>query len=450
MNKKTTKFLLVVAITIVSVFFAHNAKASLEDIVFPVKELGNCGSKEACRTYCDSPDNFQACFSFAKKNNLVKEVNASVTEDQIAKFAKYIKSGDTPGGCNSHSTCENYCSDVTNVNECVAWAEKNDVLPKKELADAKKIKAVLDRGVKMPGGCNSRKTCEEYCGDVDKVVECLDFVEKADLIPEAEADLARKIIDSIKKGETPGKCRSKMECEDYCFNESHLDECLNFAEKTGLDVSESLMRYQQFGGKGPGNCQGKVNCENYCKDAVHLEECLHWGKEKGLIKEEINIEQIKQGLNQFQEGIKNAPPEVLSCLKNVLGEDKFEAMQKGELPFSTDMSQNLGQEIRTCFEKLQEEMMNKIEGDGTSSFQGGDVNKEDFGGFQGGPGGCKTIEECMTYCQSHPEECGMNTGAFPSGTGNYGPSPEELQKYQDLQKQYEGGYPGFDSTYYKY
>src|SRR3989304_5264788 len=107
MNKNTTKFLLLATIIIFATFFASGAKAALEDISFPVKELGNCTSKEACRVYCDNPDNFKACFSFAKKNNLTTKTDADLTEDQIEKFAQNIKSGNTPGSCISHSTCEN-------------------------------------------------------------------------------------------------------------------------------------------------------------------------------------------------------------------------------------------------------------------------------------------------------------------------------------------------------
>ena len=34
-------------------------------ITFPVPELGNCGSKSECRTYCDDLANIKTCVAFA-------------------------------------------------------------------------------------------------------------------------------------------------------------------------------------------------------------------------------------------------------------------------------------------------------------------------------------------------------------------------------------------------
>ena len=47
-------------------------------ITFPVAELGNCADPQDCFSYCDKPENQDACFAFAKKNKLLKETDANL------------------------------------------------------------------------------------------------------------------------------------------------------------------------------------------------------------------------------------------------------------------------------------------------------------------------------------------------------------------------------------
>src|SRR3989344_9105259 len=49
-------------------------------VEFPVAELGNCGSKEACRAYCDEPGNMPACIDFAKAHGLMNRDDAARAE----------------------------------------------------------------------------------------------------------------------------------------------------------------------------------------------------------------------------------------------------------------------------------------------------------------------------------------------------------------------------------
>src|SRR3989344_3179934 len=100
------------------------SSSSSTTIQFPVAELGNCADKKACKVYCDEPGNIEACVSFAEKNGLMKKEQVI----QARKMAVLQKNGEMPGNCKSKGECEKYCSNTANIDECVAFAEKNQLM----------------------------------------------------------------------------------------------------------------------------------------------------------------------------------------------------------------------------------------------------------------------------------------------------------------------------------
>ena len=40
-------------------------------VTYPIEELGNCGSKAECKSFCDNPSNIEACVAFAKSKGLI-------------------------------------------------------------------------------------------------------------------------------------------------------------------------------------------------------------------------------------------------------------------------------------------------------------------------------------------------------------------------------------------
>ena len=258
-----------------------------DDITFPVDELGGCENKQVCKSYCNNPDNFATCYAFAKKHNLVKEIegkSGNTREEDIVKFAKAMKDGG-PGGCRSHEECESYCSNITNIETCLNWAEKTGVMKGKEFEEAKKVQSAMQRGAKMPGGCKSKNQCENYCQNPDNMEECLAFAEKAGFIPKEELEKAKQFAKHMKEGSTPGGCRSEKECQEYCFDGDKIEECMAFAEKNGLATKEEVDVFRKTGGKGPGGCRGR-ECETYCNNETNQETCFNWAKGNGLVKQE--------------------------------------------------------------------------------------------------------------------------------------------------------------------
>lgn len=361
--------------------------ASAEDIVYPVPELGNCQNETACRSYCDQPKNMDACVRFAEKHNLIPD-------EELKKAKKFIAAGKKgPGGCDSHSSCETYCNDVNHINECLAFAEKNNMMDERELEEAKKVQAALAKGAVLPGGCRNKNECENYCQSAEHVEECMAFAETAGFLPPEEIDNAKKFLAAVKKGvkpppcsgsrdcdaycaesehfeecivfaeaagfmspeeieiarktggKGPGGCRGR-ECKDFCENESNFEICLNFAAEHGMIKPEEIELARKTGGKGPGGCHGRKECEDFCQNPANQETCFSFAKERGLIKED-DLRRMEEGRQRMAESFQQAPPEVKECLNNALGADFMEKLQSGgAMP-----SHEVGEKMHQCFEQ---------------------------------------------------------------------------------------------------
>jgi hypothetical protein len=154
-------------------------------ISFPVAELGNCVDKTACKAYCDKSENVDACLSFAEKNNLM-------SNDEIKAAKGFKKTGMTgPGGCKGKNECSTYCSGPDHMDECVAFAEKNGLMSGKKLDEAKKVKSAIAKGIKPPA-CGGKENCKDYCSSSEHVEECVKFAEEAGVIKKEDADMIRK------------------------------------------------------------------------------------------------------------------------------------------------------------------------------------------------------------------------------------------------------------------
>ncbi len=431
---------------------------SAEDIQYPVPELGNCQSEAECRSYCDNVDHAKECLAFAKKYNLISEQESKEAADKFLN----IKNG--PGGCNSWSSCENYCNTIDHLDQCIAFAEETGYYSGDELAEARKFQGLVKSGAQFPGGCKDRNTCEIYCSDSSHMEECLNFAEKSGFMPQEEIDEARKFMVLMRQGESPGGCTSKEQCENYCSEDNHIEECIAFAEKAGVMTAEEAEMVRKVGGKGPGGCHSKTQCEAYCEE--NSEECFNFAKEHGLMSE-ADLERMSKGMEQFRENLDKMPPEVVQCLEDALGEENFEKIKNGKPIFDRGMEGKM----KSCFgqmtadlsqklSKLPPEAVECIKGavgeDGLRKLQSGefgeDLNFESLegcfeqlqqslggggnfgeGGFSG-PGGCKNTEECIEYCTAHQEECegfgppGGGSGGFPGGPGGC-KSQEECKAY---------------------
>ena len=273
----------IIGVLIILFGFALAAYASSEqDIVFPVSDLGNCKDKQSCKAYCNREENFPACIAFARKHNLLAKKDLERAEKVTA-----LPNRHGPGGCKGINECHAYCEDATHIEECIAFAKEHGLMEKKELEEAQKVARALREGAKLPGGCTSKDQCEAYCQEEAHIDECVDFGRKAGFISEKDAGIIKKT-----RGKGPGACRGEKECRAYCENEAHIEECIGFAKEHGLMSKNEADIASKTRGKGPGGCRGE-ECREYCNDKTHFEECVAFAKDHGIISDE-EYEQAKR------------------------------------------------------------------------------------------------------------------------------------------------------------
>lgn len=312
-------------------------------ITFPIPELGNCTDQNACKAYCDIAANQQACLSFAQAHGLMKA-------DEVSRARKMIQATQNggPGGCTTKDACESYCSNSAHMSECIAFAEKNGLIQGKELEQAKKVLPLMQSG-QAPGGCTTKDACEAYCSDSSHTTECVNFAEKAGFISSEEAAIVRKT-----GGKGPGGCTSKESCDTFCNQKENQQACFNFAKEHDLIPADQLKQMEE------GTARLRVGLSQMPGEVV---QCLKdkigsnaVGQiESGQLVPSKDIgDTIQACFNEFkpqmaakmQEGLKNAPPQVASCLQNILGADAFQKFQQGQVD-----NPEIGDKIKSCFEE---------------------------------------------------------------------------------------------------
>ena len=361
---------------------------SKEDITFPVAELGNCKSEEACEAFCDLPENMGPCLNFAEIHNLIPK-----EEIEIGK--KILALGETsgPGGCRGVVECGTYCDDMSHIKECVAFAEKNNLMSADELAEAKKVASALEKGVQPPP-CNSKSECDDVCILPENMKTCITFAKEAGLMPPEELAEAEMVLAALEKGITPPPCGSKDKCDEYCSLPENFETCVSFAEAAGFMSPEEAEMVRRTGGKGPGDCRGKEACEAFCEDPANMGPCVDFAVENGF----MSAEEAEQVRKMMAAGFTSGPG---GCK----GQEECEA-------FCDDISH-----MAECVDFAERTGM-------MSSEDAARARRMAEMGISGGPGGCKGEEECRAFCENpaNMETC-LN---FAIQVGDM--SPEEAEQ----------------------
>ncbi len=346
----------------------------LEPLIKSGQSPGECESFNECLAYCNIEENFSECAEFGDKIGVVPE--PSIDTDDVFKA---IENGEAPGGCADKVSCRDYCDNMSHLSECISFLEKFDLIPPDELDEMRKIAEANEAGVSFPGNCTTKESCLEYCENSAHQIECMEFALKTGLIPEEDTGAVNKIIPYLKGGGTlPGECTTKESCDVYCESEEHASECIDFALAAGFMTPEEAEVMKKTGGKGPGNCKSKQACDAYCKDETHIDECIDFAVRAGFISQEDAAMAKKFGIMSGGPG---------NC------------KSKTECEAFCAVPENQG----TCSDWAKEHGMDVQSG---ASFSG--------------PGGCQSPEECTAYCIEHQKEC-QNFAPPGGGAGFSGP-----------------------------
>jgi hypothetical protein len=258
------------SVALIGTTVAQNNNASLPDalanMTYPIPELGNCKDQADCKIYCDDSANTEACINYAEKKNLMSEEDLRVAKKFVAGGSK------GPGSCKGKKECQAYCEDKNHIDECVSYAETNGLMKGEELQKAKKVQSAIKKGVKFPS-CKNKTECDAYCEESGHMEECIMFAKEAGLLSDEELQNSNKVLTAVKQGVKLPACKGKEACDMYCAEASHADECVNFAIAAGIVTEDEARIIKETGGVGPGGCKNKSECNSYCGNEANRQVC---------------------------------------------------------------------------------------------------------------------------------------------------------------------------------
>lgn len=254
--------------------------------------------------------------------------------------------------------------------------------------------------------CGSEDECRTYCDNQENAESCAAWakargvaVEETPPIPEEGG---------------PGGCKNPGECRAYCDNPEHKNECIDFAVSKGFMTSEEGERAknapplsEQQNGRpkdGPGGCNSKESCDAFCRAPENKETCISFAVEHGFMTlEEAARVRAFTNERQFEPPRPRQPRPLERPGKPKIDEEKAKAvLEAGGGPGGCKTSDECraycdeSANRRSCMQFAREHAL--IAPDEADKFEKLlDVE---------GPGGCKG-EECEAYCEAegHEEEC---------------------------------------------
>lgn len=293
MTKNAKIYLLIGAafVTLLSGVFAISVLAQdpFDELTYPIIELGSCENKQDCKFYCSKPENRVPCIEFAEQHQLMPKEDIEMNKKMLA-----LGEIEGPGGCMGMEECKLYCDNMDHMEECIAFAEEHGLMLPDEMAEAKKILSALKKGIKMPN-CDNKEECDAYCSSPEHMEECMTFSIEAGLMPPHEIEESKKMLAALKRGIKPPDCRGREECDAYCSAPENMEECMTFSIEAGFmppEEVENMKKTLEAIKKGvpPPNCHSEEECDIYCSQEEHFQECIDFSEAAGFMSpEEIDM-----------------------------------------------------------------------------------------------------------------------------------------------------------------
>ncbi|MBI2624374.1 hypothetical protein HYW67_02665 [Candidatus Parcubacteria bacterium] len=220
-----------------------------------------------------------------------------------------------------------------------------------------------------------------------------------------------------------GACASPDECKTYCNDLSNAAACAAFARKHGLATEQQAEAARTLPKTGPGGCNSESSCKSYCDDSDHTDECLAFAEEHKLLPPAELARARTLASKVGPGGCRGAackdycesPDRQDECLafaeeNGLLGETELRDIKKGREVLERGGGGPGGcrseQQCRAYCDDAAN--LNECVDFGERS---GFLSKEEAARIRklagAGPGGCKGKNECKAYCDDpgHAEEC---------------------------------------------
>ncbi len=238
---KSIKLTILLSIIILTGFVIGKvyAQESVEEkygITFPILELNNCKDINECREFCDDPVNNSTCVEFAKQKGFYNEDEINEIKEEALKQAI------SELGCDSESSCRNYCQQEANIEKCSEFAKRHK-LRGGTVEDVDKVD-ILEKAKEILG-CDSKETCVSFCKEEVNRQKCSDFA-KATGLRGGEKQIG------------PGGCTSEETCRVFCSTPDNFKICQSYSQSAGVNFS------------GPGGCKSEEECKSYCGENLQV------------------------------------------------------------------------------------------------------------------------------------------------------------------------------------
>jgi len=130
-----------------------------------------------------------------------------------------------------------------------------------------------------------------------------------------------------------GNCQNKVACYEYCDASAHYLACTDFGEQNDLITEAEAARAKKLievlRGKGPGGCKDETVCKDYCNKMENQKECFVFSMKNGLISAE-KLKEIEAGIGEMRSGLKQMPSEMRSCIIGKVGAGAIDKIEAGQ------------------------------------------------------------------------------------------------------------------------
>ncbi|MFW6143762.1 MAG: hypothetical protein ACOC4Z_02510 [Patescibacteria group bacterium] len=387
----------------------------LENVRFPIPELGSCSSLKDCRDFCNDPQNRDKCLQFVENYKTAGPGRERGESPPIEDLQFPISE---LGNCASPEECREYCNKHENREACQEFTEERG-LTAEDREEVRDRHEAIEFPIKELGNCGSREECEEFCRQPENREICQRFTEERGLEDKERQEEGRggRTEDIKFPIDELGNCGSKEECEEFCNRPENRDECRKFSVEHGLEAPQQERKIE-----GPGGCTTPEECDAYCSDPSHQEECMQAFEE--FCKNNPDLEECKNGPPQQKAGPGGCTtPEECEeyCRNNPNDEDCLRSREEYCKKHPEECESLAGPGGCTTPEECKEYCQNNPNDPDCEM-----MNEEK----PAGPGGCTSPEECKEYCQNNPNDpdCEMMNEEKPAGPGGCA-TPEECKEY---------------------
>lgn len=223
------------------------------------------------------------------------------------------------------------------------------------------------------GNCASQAECKTYCDVATNQDACATFAETHGFISKEQIQKEKEINQLATQG-GPGGCTSRDACRVYCSDATHQDECVTFAKAHGLIKEKKAEALEELIAQGgPGGCKSEKECKTYCADSANQDICLQFAIDNNLISKEkiAKIKKFKDISEQGGPGGCGSSDTCRAYCSDVTHQDECIAFAKEHGLINKEEAKMMerGRELARKVKEI------------------------------GGPGDCKSEQECRAYCE---------------------------------------------------